>query len=394
VNSIVSKYQKVLSTTRAGDWRFSFIPFIFGNLYLWLSILEIEFSFSAIFLLILSLTTSLGFAALGYFINEFFDKEEDAKAGKINNLSLLSTQKQAALFLIIVALTFLPWIWIPKNIYSLYLIIIQVGLFLAYSMPPIRIKHIPYLSAFVDAGYAYIVPMLLSFYSFALFSEEVRHLKIIGFYAFLLLIVGFRNITIHHINDIFKDKRNGFITLPRILGVVNTDKLLKLLIIFELVVVFAWILLITNINWKYSLLFFPLIYSLYSGLMNYKVMEDNLIVNNSIRHTTDSFYQLWFPIIALLILIFDNLNWIFIIPIHAILFVSGDVLSEFYDLLIRIWADYTRPILSFVINYTIYFLFLLFTVDLIKENKSALEYLNYRFRKNKTNQEAKDHDNS
>jgi hypothetical protein len=93
-------------------------------------------------------------------------------------------------------------------------------------------------------------------------------------------------------------------------------------------------------------------------------------------------------------LVFDNLNWIFIIPIHTILFVSGDVLSEFYDLLIRIWADYTRPILSFVINYTIYFLFLLFTVDLIKENKSALEYLNYRFRKNKTNQEAKNHDNS
>jgi len=385
VDVALNKYKKILSTTRAGDWRFSFIPFIFGNLYLWLIILNIDFGLNTLFLLLLSLTTSFGFAALGYFINEFFDKEEDKKAGKINHLSLLSSQKQALLFCGILICTFFPWNWIPKNTFSLYLIIIQVFLFLLYSMPPIRVKNITFLSAFVDAGYAYIVPMVLSFYSFALFAEEVLHFKVIGFYSILLLVVGLRNITIHHINDIFKDKRNGFVTLPRILGVVKTDKLMKTLIGVELILLIVWLLILININYQFAILVLPFMYLFYEGIKKYNNLEDGLIVNNEIRHTTDPFYQFWFPLITLIILMSQNLNWLFLLPIHTLLFISSDILREFYDLLIRIWADYTRPVLSFIVNYTIFFVFLIFTVNLIKENKSALGYLKYRFFKSNNN---------
>lgn len=377
--NLLSKYQKILSTTRASDWRFSFIPHIFGNLYLWIIILDIPFSISAILLLSLSLTTSFGFAALGYFINEFFDKKEDFKAGKINKLAVLSAKKQVGLFTLIVLMTFLPWLYIPWNEVSLILIGAQIALFLLYAMPWVRFKRIPILSGITDAGYAYVVPMLLSFYSFALFSGELNHVFFISVYAILLLVVGFRNITIHHINDIFKDKRIGFISLPRILGVKKTDILLKVILVLELMILLFWLVLLVQINLFFMSLIFPLVYVLFEGVKSFKEVEDNLIVNNEVRHTTDIFYQFWLPIFTLLILIFSNFWWLFILPLHTFLFIPKDKLKTAFDWIMHIWFDYIRPVLSFIINYTIYFMFLIFTVDLIKENKSAWQYLTYRF---------------
>ena len=84
------KYRSLLIATRAKDWRFSFLPQIFGNLYLWLILFDIPFSISSVLLLILSLITSFGFAALGYFINEFFDKKDDENYNKVNKLLRLA----------------------------------------------------------------------------------------------------------------------------------------------------------------------------------------------------------------------------------------------------------------------------------------------------------------
>ena len=100
----LQKYRILLLATRAKDWRFSFIPQIFGNLYLWLILFDIPFSISSVLLLILSLITSFGFAALGYFINEFFDKEDDENSNKVNKLKLVSSVNQFWLFVLTLVL--------------------------------------------------------------------------------------------------------------------------------------------------------------------------------------------------------------------------------------------------------------------------------------------------
>jgi 4-hydroxybenzoate polyprenyltransferase len=394
VIKLISKYKSFLSTTRANDWRYSFIPQIFGNLYLWIVLLNINFSFFSTRLLALSLTTSFGFAALGYFINEFFDKVDDAKSGKRNNLALLNCEAQLIIFLIIILATFTPWIWIPWNVFSVALIVLQIILFLLYSAPPIRLKKYPVISGIVDSGYAYVVPMTLSFYSFSLFAGEFYHLVFIAVYGFLLVIVGFRNITIHHINDIFKDKRIGLITLPRIMGVSKTNLLIKMLLILEFLILSFVIILLVDIKFVFIALFFPLFYILFKGITGYLKLEDGLIVNNEIRHATDSFYQMWIPLIALMVIVYIDVRWIFLVPIHTFLFFSKVDFIQIYDKIMHVWYDYIRVVLSFIINYFIYCIFLIFWVDLKKENKSALQYLKFRFGKNKLKQEAKDHDNS
>ena len=100
-------FKNILLATRAKDWRFSFIPQIFGNIYLWLLLFKIDFGIKGLILLLLSLITSFGFAALGYLINEYFDQEDDAKAGKINKLKFIPKLYLIKLIIIILLILLL-----------------------------------------------------------------------------------------------------------------------------------------------------------------------------------------------------------------------------------------------------------------------------------------------
>ena len=277
--------KNTINLTRAKDWRQSFIPLIFGNLYLWLILFKISFDFKLLWILFLSLTTSFGFAALGYFINEFFDKEDDFVAGKINKLQILNAYKQIILFVCILLFTFIPWAFLPFNKISIVLITIQILLFIIYASYPFRLKKNKYLSGIIDSMYAYTIPLLLSYYTFYLVSGSDSFNPLILFtYSLLLLITGYRNITIHYINDIFKDKRVGLVTLPRHIGVKKTDSLLKICLLLEAIILFVFIMLIGQNYTGFYLLLIPFAYKLYKGFSQYLILKNKYIVNNFIRH--------------------------------------------------------------------------------------------------------------
>src|SRR5438045_2442079 len=119
IGQILSQFTVV---SRAKDWRLSFVPFIMACVYLWLWWFQISVSIQSIMLVLLSCCTTIGFASLGYFINEFFDKHSDKRAGKVNRLAALSTQKQALILSVILLITFLPWLWLPADSMSWLLI--------------------------------------------------------------------------------------------------------------------------------------------------------------------------------------------------------------------------------------------------------------------------------
>jgi len=382
--------KNTINLTRAKDWRQSFIPLIFGNLYLWLILFKISFNFKILWILFLSLTTSFGFAALGYFINEFFDKEDDFVAGKINKLQILDAYKQIILFVCILLFTFIPWVFLPFNKISIVLITIQVLLFIIYASYPFRLKKNKYLSGIIDSMYAYTIPLLLSYYTFYLVSRSDSFNPLILFtYSLLLLITGYRNITIHYINDIFKDKRVGLITLPRHIGVKKTDSLLKICLLLEAIILFVFIMLIGQNYTGFYLLLIPFAYKLYKGLSQYFILKNKNIVTNFIRHIPDAYFQYYFPISILLLLIISNFRWAILLPIHLILFVPNfrfqPLISLWHRIHFRLYFNYIyygyiRKTISWIINYSIYFLFLLFKVDLKKRNISAINYLKQKIK--------------
>lgn len=381
------------SLTRAKDWRLSFVPFIIGCVYLWLWWFQIRVSPASVVLFILSSITTVGFAALGYFINEFFDIETDGKSGKSNKLGQLPGLAIAALLFFCLVVTFFPWIWLPNNRATLILITCEILLFLLYSLPFPRLKTKPVISSLIDSGYAYVVPLLLSFHTYSLFAFSEK-LGIITLFAVAVFVIGFRNITIHHVNDIFKDIRSDTKTLPQVIGVKRTSHLILSALVSEIALMMAWGVMVTThrpvfMLWPIAFLIFLLF-----RLKNFsKVTTLEYISIEPMRHFTDAAYQYIFPATALILAVTIDLRWLVILPFHVIFLLTKDMQMIAWETiywktvqlkyaLIRTFVRLVIVPLSCLVNHIIFFCFLLFGVNLKKEKKSAFTVIKEFFNMN------------
>jgi hypothetical protein len=376
---------KLILATRSTDWRYSFIPNIFGNIYLWLYLFNIDVNKLSLLLLVGSLFTSFGFAAFGYFINELFDRKDDIKAGKNNKLSELNTFSILFLLLIILCGTFIPWIFLPANNTSYFLIICEISLFLIYSSPPIRLKEHWLLATLIDATYAYVIPFILSAYTYFLFKSQDSSNTYIYFvllaYIFALFLAGIRNITIHNINDIFYDKFIGKITLPRYIGVYKTNIFLISTIIIEIALCALTFGILAFHHFIFTLGLLVTSWIATKFYKRVKLLKNKLIVHNSNRHATDRLYQFFFPLLFLSVLIYTKPSWWFLLLIHISLFIPISIYTPILSWLVRLRIHLIRlridlkQLISSIVNYSIYYAFLICGVNLIKEKKSAWEYI-------------------
>ena len=380
--NIKSLFQQIGSATRSKDWRLSFVPFIIACVYLWSSLFALEFSGKHIILFLLSLCTTFGFAAFGYFVNEFFDKEEDLKAGKLNKLSLLSLPTQLLLFLVISMVCFLPWFFLPKNTTTYWLISAEIASFLLYSLPYLRLKKSVFFAGVLDAFYAYLIPGLLSYHTYSLVSSTSSSYFPILFFL-CLFFIGYRNILIHQIKDVLGDQKAKVKTLPQYIGVKQSYNLLKILFVLEMTLLLAFSLSLAWHNNIYLLWLLAVISYLIYMHKTIAVVFDKTQYSALLpaRHVLELLYQLWFPLVQLLILILIDWRWILILPFHLLLLVNPDYLFTFWGLGKKhLWHQGLRPLLSMLINYPLYLFFRLFGVDLKKDKKSASDYF-----KNKKN---------
>ncbi|MBX2903864.1 MAG: UbiA family prenyltransferase [Chitinophagales bacterium] len=376
--------------SRSRDWRLSFVPFIMGCVYLWLSWFAIELNSSSVFLVLLSLLTTVGFAALGYFINEYFDIASDARAGKVNKLAYLPVLLRVGLFLAALALAFVPWCWLPVNGVSWFLIGLQLLFFLLYSLPFPRLKEVPVVSNFIDAGYAYWIPLLLSHHTYALYAQK-EWAYWMPLFSMAVFLIGFRNILIHQVNDVFNDRRAGMQTLPMHLGVDATTFLIKILLFHE-VLFLTGVLVMIGIA-------LPLHFAIvlvYIVAVSYKVWTNRVQFASPYfsiertRHITDDVNQYVLPLSWLSILVLRHVGFIFLVPLHLLfLFPTAYLITAWTAVLLyckAFWWWWVRFVtvtvrhgFSMCINYPIYLFMKLIGVDLAKEKMSLLEYCKKKF---------------
>ncbi len=370
--------EKVLNATRSKDWMKSFVPFVMGCVYLWLWWFGFSISDDVVLVVLLSLITSIGFASLGYFINEFFDIKSDAKAGKINKLALVPIYARVGILVIVLTLTFFPWIWLPKNQLSFILIGSQLLLFLLYSMPFPRLKESIYFSLVLDAFYAYSVPLLLSFHTFSLLAGSKTYP--VWFYLFFLAVtfIGLRNILTHQIRDVFKDAVSGQKSLPMVLGLNRTILLIKLLFIYEVFLISMTLIFLLISNF---IAFLLLIGYILFAVFEYKI-QGKKVSPTLMFEDVNRVYNVFFPWLMLLVLCYDSpFGWIILI-IHSIILVPSYLWKGFVSGLKKAWFISFRFIMkdirhwaSYTINFPIYLVFRMVGVNLRREGISAWEFL-------------------
>ena len=173
-------------------------------------------------------------------------------------------------------------------------------MFFLYASPPIRFKNNSYISGIIDALYAYIIPLLLSYYTYYLYSGSISiNFPFLACYGVLLFIAGYRNIIIHYINDIFKDKKAGLITLPRAIGVQKTNTLLIYLLLIETILILLQIVIVASEILLLWLLLIPILFLIYKAFKQAQKLPNHIIVNKPIRHAPDLYYQVYAPALIL-----------------------------------------------------------------------------------------------
>ncbi|MBX7183423.1 MAG: UbiA family prenyltransferase, partial [Bacteroidia bacterium] len=282
------------------------------------------------------------------------------------------------LFGLSLAVMLLPWLVLPFDEWSLILIALELGSFLVYSIPPLRLKRFPLPACLLDTAYAYVWPMALSMHTFAIQAPWQVH-SWFNFLLAALFFIGFRNIVLHQIKDAVADFNSGRKTLPLVVGANKTYRILQLVLALE-ILLFTLFLLFFH---RYGSLF-ALSYSIYL-VWKYNSIQKGLSPLPSqafqVFYLSDLFYQLWLPMLIIGVLVKQDVRWLYLFLFHLLVLafnfrrlILGGELAEIYH----------KTILhgiSMVVNTIIYYVFRMFGVDLKLEKMSALDYLNSKKRK-------------
>jgi hypothetical protein len=167
------------------------------------------------FLLTLALFTlaSIGIASFGQLLNDATDVRQDVRSGTHNLVASRGRARTAFTFLAVLVVGIVPWFWLPTTPLIAALIAAEFALFIAYSVPPVRLKGRGLVGTVADALYGYVVPTAVA----ALLCVElsggeppIPFLAALVAWASLFGLIG---IIHHQMLDEPRDRQDGIRTL-------------------------------------------------------------------------------------------------------------------------------------------------------------------------------------
>lgn len=307
----------------------------------------------------------------GYFTNDMADMDADKKAWKKNMATSFSALARILIvlftgisgLLIILAGSLSVWPWM----------VLELILLLIYSFPPFRLKEKGILGVLVDALYAYAIPaqILLSFIDSYGTISQVYFIFFPAFYFF----IGLKNILQHQIDDADNDQVAGISTFA-----VSYPKVAAALLRFSLVfALVCWVagtvLLSTSEGEGFYLVLgiIPFIISVF------KIVLSRLYGESKFEIGVPEGEIIYYGFIVFWIYAIYRADWIYLSSLIFIL--SPSFLYKIDKITHRFWAVCKIAFwlgyrfLSFMVNNTLYYSFLVFGIDLKKRaaNKNNIK---------------------
>jgi len=270
----------------------------------------------------LSYITIIGIAGFAYVSNDFFDKNADEQAGKSNihkDKSLLFSMSLLLLFLII---SISPWFLFPFRKYTTFLLAAELFLFIAYALPPLRLKEKGFLGIVTDSLYAHTIPAILAAFTFQAIKGLEKPLwspVLIALFVWQFSL-GIRNILFHQIVDCENDEHSGINTFVTKYSTTYVERLLTRLVIpIEVLsfITFYSLLVFENLFFLLGVLLFAIFFI---AEFKYFKMKTTAFYSKFCYFVLDDFYIEWMPIIILVALCFKDIWFLFLLLIHFIFF--------------------------------------------------------------------------
>lgn len=271
-----------------------------------------------LFYLFISILVSIGIAGLGYVMNDIKDFKDDLQNNKPNLFNKFSKSQSVLIVVLFALLSIFPWLYLPTDKYTFYLLVIEFLLFFVYASPPFRLKEKGFLGIITDALYAQVVPSLLAVYTFSKISNTILNVKLIVLYSAWLLLVGIRNIIKHQVEDFDNDKNTKTKTFVTIYGIEYSKKI-SLKYLFPIEFILFTSLLITIKTPYFIALLGYILYTTILFIKRNKTTEIDLFYFINTR-IFNEFYEIHLPIILLVCFCFSNAIFIFILGFNLLIF--------------------------------------------------------------------------
>ena len=369
---------------RIKDWWGSKAALLMGMVYLFTLWFSIPFN-KFIWLALLSITTISGFASLGYLFNDLFDIKKDALTSKRNFIAGKSFLPVLFYFFVAFAFLIFPWKFLPFNFISVLLIAAELLLFLIYAAPPFRLKEKGFAGILTDALYAHALPVALAAYTFALAAD--KNISTIPFLLLFLwqMLSGIRNILTHQFEDRQQDAASKTKTFVASFTAAQFYGVVKYCIAFELIACICFFISLSISNQAMAVCVGVIFALTASAIYLFGTGGVQKMLESKWKYFPNNIFEKWIPATILLLLSFTDIRFFALLLLHIAAFNHKVYLELLHhvllpsrgglrDSLVQIRIG-IRRFFSFIINRLIYYSFLLFGVDLKKEDSSALNYL-------------------
>lgn len=333
------------------------------------------------------LSWSVFAASLGYWVNDVFDRKKDALGGKTNTTAGKSLGLTITTTLVLIVLT-TSCVWVlplHNTLVVIGLVGLQIALFFLYAMPYLRFKERPLGGIVVDSVYAYVLPNCIVFlvvYDLDSFDRWPQYLVLIGSWSF---IAGCRSIINHHWEDRSSDTLSNTRTAATVWSKAKVLRWLKIYLP-TLEIIFFSLFLWFGIGWIGLALYLGyLLWLVWRSVDTSKLDGVRLLAEPSELsfQCTLKVYALLLPFLSIVMLAMTQpiegivIGLIWCGAFYKSLRWAGPDLKFVRTLMVRTYffvlpiyhASYwfVFKILSRVVNYSIYYVALLFGRNLKKE---------------------------
>lgn len=304
---------------RIGTWWFKLPPFLV-LIYLYFIKENIQDFGHEVFLILFLLSGVISIAIFASLINNYYDQEDDAIAGKENKMISLGENYQFLVLGSSVSIGILFSVFLFPNFYALGFYWLSWFCFYIYSGKQFRLKEKAYLGVIFDGLGSQFFPTLFIF-SFLYKGDIGNHLLlIISGSLWMMFSFGMRSLIIHQYDDYENDIKAGVSTF-----VNNTSKSSRSLFQgFVLVVeIISFTIFMWAIDWHIfiiPILFYALLLAAFKIIFKINFYFFKPLQNQKSRSLFFDFYITILPFALLGLLTFKNQQNAILLVFSIILF--------------------------------------------------------------------------
>jgi 4-hydroxybenzoate polyprenyltransferase len=276
---------------------------------------------AGVIVLLLVIVTVCAAANYGYALNELFDVEEDARAGR-SNAAAASGAGRMWTIVTLSALTALAAATVAGGAAGAAMTVVELVLPATYSIPPVRTKERRWLGVVSDALAAHVYPALLALLAVAYWSLRPVGVPLVVLLALWSAAAGLRGILSHQLHTHERDARAGLRTVVDDLGAGRLERLvIAVLLPLEAIAFGAALLLLDGgpvlaVGVATYLLYEA--YKTFSGRFRVTALRPD--GQPYVPFLEESFYKGWGPLLAALDAGRADVRALLFVPAYALLF--------------------------------------------------------------------------